>query len=172
MPPANPLDALAIQNTLARYCEALDTKNWALLAKVFAPDCRADYPFNHSLHGASAISSAIQNRLGPILTHHSLTTSSLVFAPDGKSATATTFFVGCHFGQGPHEGKVLQAWGRYVDVLEVQAAKEDGDGDGDVDVDVDGSYEGVPGASGCWRIRKREVGFTKRIGDEKVMSEF
>ncbi|KAL5401575.1 hypothetical protein PMIN03_011410, partial [Paraphaeosphaeria minitans] len=156
----NPLDALAIQNTLARYCEALDTKEWGLLAKVFTPDCEANYPFDHNLRGVDAVSEAIAKRLGPILTHHSLTTASLVFASDGGIATATaaTYFVAYHFGQGPHEGKVLQAWGRYVDVLEVQ----DGDGDD----------EGVPGASGVWRIRRREVGFTKRVGEERVMREF
>lgn len=31
--------------------------------------------------------------------------------------------------------------------------------------------EGVPGASGKWRISKRKVAFTQRIGDEKIMSE-
>ncbi|KAF2440912.1 hypothetical protein P171DRAFT_523931 [Karstenula rhodostoma CBS 690.94] len=154
--PVNPLDALAIQNTLARYCEALDTKNWPLLKKVFAEDVEADYPFHHSLRGVDGVAEAIEKRLGPILTHHSLTTGSLVFADDGKSAVATTWFVGCHFGQGPHEGEVLQAWGRYVDVLGVE----------------EGDSEGVPGASGVWRIRRREVGFTKRVGDERVMSEF
>lgn len=54
---------------------------------------------------------------------------------------------------------MLQAYGRYVDELEVQEA-------------VGGDYEGVPGASGVWRVRKRTVGFTKRIGDENIMREF
>ncbi|KAJ4344734.1 uncharacterized protein N0V89_012478 [Didymosphaeria variabile] len=163
--PVNPLDHLAIQNVLARYCEALDTKNWSLLQKVFVPDVQADYPFNRGLKGADAVADAIKNRLGPIRTHHSLTTCSVTFqpnknSPSGKSATAVTYFVGCHFGQGPHEGKVLQAYGRYVDELEVQ------------EVGPGGDYEGVQGASGVWRIRRREVGFTQRVGDEKIMKEF
>lgn len=107
--------------------------------------------------------------LGPITTHHSLTTSSLTFSPDGRTATATTYFVGCHFGQGPHEGKVLQAWGKYVDVLEVLTDEEQGEGEAEGEGDAS---EGVPGASGRWRIRSRDVGFTKRIGEEKIMSEF
>lgn len=76
--PPNPHDALAIQNTLARYCEALDTKNWALLhsvrlslplppyhpnlRQVFTPHTHASYPFSTSLKGATNIAAAIKNR--------------------------------------------------------------------------------------------------------------
>lgn len=35
-----------------------------------------------------------------------------------------------------------------------------------------GEFEGVPGASGIWRIQKRKVVFTQRIGDEKIMKEY
>ena len=71
--------------------------------------------------------------------------------------------MGCHFGQGPHEGKVLQAYGRYEDELVLLKA---------VGQERDGDDEGVPGARGMWRIAKRTVGFTKRIGDEAIMAEF
>lgn len=67
--------------------------------------------------------------------------------------------MGCHFGQGKHEGKVLQAYGMYTDELVVL--------DGE-----DGECEGVNGASGVWRIRRRTVGFTQRVGDEDIMREF
>jgi hypothetical protein len=53
---------------------------------------------------------------------------------------------------------VLTAYGRYVDELVHQEAK--------------GDYEGVPGASGVWRIKTRMVLFTGRVGDEKIMEEF
>jgi hypothetical protein len=33
-------------------------------------------------------------------------------------------------------------------------------------------YETKDGSSGVWRIKKRTVVFTKRLGDEKIMSEF
>lgn len=36
----------------------------------------------------------------------------------------------------------------------------------------DDDLEGVPGASGKWRVKKRTVEFTQRIGNEKIMSEF
>ncbi|KAF2109027.1 SnoaL-like domain-containing protein [Lophiotrema nucula] len=157
--PVNPLDHIAVRNTISRYVEALDTKIFDLLDKVFVPDVVASYPFNPNLKGTDAVRTAIQNRLGPITTHHNLTTQLISFSPDGKTANAVTHFIGCHFGQGPHDGKVLSAYGRYVDELVCQEAK-------------DGDFEGVNGASGVWRIKTRTVLFTSRIGDEKIMQEF
>jgi hypothetical protein len=60
--PTNPLDALAVKNTLARYVEALDTKVFDLLDKVFVSDVNASYPFNPELKGVDAVRAAIQNR--------------------------------------------------------------------------------------------------------------
>jgi hypothetical protein len=54
---------------------------------------------------------------------------------------------------------MLSAYGRYMDELVVSPAK-------------DRDMEGVPGASGIWRIKKRTVAFTQRIGDEMIMKEF
>ena len=69
----NPLDHLAIQNVIARYCQALDTKNFGLLHKVFMPDVIADYPFQSDMRGVEAISTAIQNRyMFPRLTRASV----------------------------------------------------------------------------------------------------
>lgn len=96
-------------------------------------------------------------RLGPIRTYHNLTTQRIGFDATGKNAHAITYFQGAHFGQGPHEGKLLCAYGRYIDDL--------------VFLEVNGGTEGVPGASGVWRIKKRKVDFTQRIGDEKIMTE-
>lgn len=55
-------DYLAIKNVLSRYCEALDTKKFELLKKVFTNDCSCDYPFNSDLQGVKAVSEAIQKR--------------------------------------------------------------------------------------------------------------
>jgi len=170
----NSLDYLAVKNILSRYCEALDSKDFDLLSKVFLPDVVANYPFNSDLKGVEGVSKAIQNRyvnsasrvagldlfsLGPIRTHHSLTTQTVVFHSDGKCASAATHFIGVHFGQGPHEGKMLSAYGRYYDELVLLPTK-------------DGDLEGVPGASGIWRIKNRRVAFTQRIGDENIMKDF
>ena len=62
MSKVNPLDVLAIKNIIARYCEALDTKDFTLLEKVFVHDVSADYPFNSDLQGVGAVAKAIQNR--------------------------------------------------------------------------------------------------------------
>ncbi|PSN60662.1 hypothetical protein BS50DRAFT_506027 [Corynespora cassiicola Philippines] len=158
-PTINPLDRLAIQNILSRYCEALDTKIFDLLDKVFVPDVVANYPFNPDMKGVDTVRNAIQNRLGPIRTHHSLTTQTIVFGSDAKTANAVTYFLGAHLGQGPHEGKVLTAYGRYIDELVLLDA-------------VGGDYEGVQGASGVWRIKRRTVLFTGRVGDEAIMKEY
>ncbi|KAJ4379990.1 hypothetical protein N0V86_004297 [Didymella sp. IMI 355093] len=157
MSKTNPLDILAIKNVISHYCEALDDKNFALLEKVFLHDVNADYPFNSDLQGVEAVANAIRNRLGPVRTHHNLTTQRIVFDDTGKSAHAVTYFQGAHFGQGPHEGKLLCAYGRYIDDL--------------VLLEANGDTEGVSGASGIWRIKRRKVAFTQRIGDEKIMAE-
>jgi hypothetical protein len=62
MSAVNPLDHIAIKNVIARYCQALDTKHFDLLHKVFMPDVLADYPFNSDMRGIETISTAIQNR--------------------------------------------------------------------------------------------------------------
>ncbi|KAF2876478.1 SnoaL-like domain-containing protein [Massariosphaeria phaeospora] len=159
MAAVNPLDHIAIQNVLSRYCEALDTKFFPLLNYVFVPEVVADYPFNSALKGVDAVKAAIQTRLGPIKTHHSLTTQIITFSRDGRTANATTHFIGAHLGQGPHAGKVLSAYGKYIDVLVLLDANG-------------GDYEGVQGASGIWRIKERTVVFTGRVGDESIMQEY
>lgn len=58
----NPMDILAVRNVISRYCEALDTKDFALLEKVFLQDVSADYPFNSDLQGVEAVANAIRNR--------------------------------------------------------------------------------------------------------------
>lgn len=69
--PVNPLDNISIQNLLSRYCEALDTKVFDLLDKVFIPDVTASYPFNPELKGLDAIRNAIQDRcVNPLRTSH------------------------------------------------------------------------------------------------------
>lgn len=72
-----------------------------------------------------------------------------------------TYFQGVHFGQGPHEGEMLCAYGKYIDELVLLETD-----------DKDHVNEGIPRSSGIWRIVRRKVEFTQRIGDEKIMVEF
>lgn len=62
MSKVNPLDILVVKNVISRYCEALDTKDFALLENVFLQDVSADYPFNNDLQGVEAVANAIKNR--------------------------------------------------------------------------------------------------------------
>ncbi|OCK76565.1 hypothetical protein K432DRAFT_385357 [Lepidopterella palustris CBS 459.81] len=151
--PINPIDYFAIQNVLSRYCIALDTKDFDLLSEVFTPNVDAKYPFpGGDMKGLEAVQSTIRGRLGRIATQHCLTTQVIAFN-DSRSASATTYFTGSHFGQGEYEGQVLTAHGKYVDEL----------------ICLEGQSEGMPGASGNWMVRKRTVIFMARIGDEAVM---
>ncbi|KAK3063231.1 hypothetical protein LTS18_002067 [Coniosporium uncinatum] len=145
-----PLDHVAIQNTIARYCVALDTKDWELLSSsVFTKDVSADYPFNKTMSDVKTVANAIKNRLGEVITQHALTTQIIEVNRDGKTASAETYFTGNHFGHGKYEGQVLVAYGKYVDQLVCTGQGQ-------------GTYRE-------WRIKKRTVVFMKRIGDEHIM---
>ncbi|KAK3704796.1 hypothetical protein LTR37_013627 [Vermiconidia calcicola] len=148
----NPIDYFAIQNTIARYCIALDTKNFDLLREVFTKDVNTIYPFRGEINGVKNVADAIKKRLTPITSQHALTTQLIDIDANGKSATATTYFTGIHFGQGKWKGQQVTAWGRYLDTLVLVE-----------------SEQSLPGASGKWMIERREVVFMGRLGEEGVM---
>ena len=54
-----------------------------------------------------------------------------------------TYFTGVHFGKGEWEGHNVTAYGKYIDEL----------------IKIDGQ----------WRIKRREVKFMGRVGEERVM---
>jgi len=60
---ANSIDYIAIQNVLARYCFALDTKDLKMLHQVLTPDIDAQYPFpGGDMQGIEAVISIISKR--------------------------------------------------------------------------------------------------------------
>ena len=60
---ATPIDYFAIQNVLARYCFALDTKDLDVLSEVFTPDIDAKYPFpGGDMQGLEAVKKTIAGR--------------------------------------------------------------------------------------------------------------
>lgn len=60
---ANPIDYFAIQNVLARYCIALDTKDLNILSEVLTSDIDAKYPFpGGDMQGLEAVISVISKR--------------------------------------------------------------------------------------------------------------
>ena len=59
----NPIDYFAIQNTISRYCIALDTKNFNLLQSVFSQEVEAKYPLSsHGFKGERELAAAIEKR--------------------------------------------------------------------------------------------------------------
>ncbi|KAK4554559.1 hypothetical protein LTR86_008414 [Recurvomyces mirabilis] len=167
----NAVDYIAIQNTISRYCIALDNKNFDLLKQVFTEDVDTVYPFGGQRKGVQPIIDAISKRslasedlitnrlpahtfcrLSPVTHQHALTTQHIEIAADGKSAESTTYFTGIHFGKGKWDGKEVTAWGKYDDRLTLIEGKQS-----------------LPGASGQWFISRREVSFFGRLGEESVM---
>ena len=115
---ANSTDYIAIQNVLARYCFALDTKDLNQLHQVLTPDIDAQYPFpGGDMQGIEAVISVISKRLHAITSQHALTTQAIAILPSGNRAHATTYFSGAHFGQEEWAGQVCTAYGKYVDEL-------------------------------------------------------
>lgn len=88
------------------------------------------------------------------MTQHALTTQHIILSTNGRTAETTTYFTGIHFGQGKWAGKEVTAWGKYTDSLRL-------------DSDVKG--QSLEGASGKWRVCRREVSFMGRLGEEGVM---
>ena len=59
----NSIDYIAIQNVLALYCFALDTKDLNLLSEVLTPDIDAQYPFpGGDMQGLDAVIATISKR--------------------------------------------------------------------------------------------------------------
>ena len=60
---ANSIDYIAIQNVLARYCFALDTKDLNMLHQVLTPGIDAQYPFpGGDMQGIEAVIATISKR--------------------------------------------------------------------------------------------------------------
>ena len=60
----NPFDYFAIQNTIAAYCIALDTKDFDKLLEIFAPDVEAVFPVlgRETIRDARMLASTIEKR--------------------------------------------------------------------------------------------------------------
>ncbi|HUB84778.1 MAG TPA: nuclear transport factor 2 family protein [Rhizomicrobium sp.] len=83
-------DRLAIRDTIERYSDALNARDFAALAALFAPDAvwRVDAPFNLELAGA-AIAPGIQGMIVNLAMFVQLT-HSVVIDVAGDSATGRT----------------------------------------------------------------------------------
>jgi hypothetical protein len=58
----NPFDHFAIQNVIAKYAIALDSKQFHLLSEVFTEDVDTVYPFKGEIKGVKEVADAIKKR--------------------------------------------------------------------------------------------------------------
>lgn len=108
------------------------------------------------------------HRLAPATSQHALTTQHINFPPPSPtghkkksghkgptSASVMTYFTATHFGKGQWAGKTLTTYGKYIDELvKVEADDEQYD----------------ESEIGHWKVRRREVKFMARVGDERIMT--
>jgi 3-phenylpropionate/cinnamic acid dioxygenase small subunit len=109
-------DRLDITDVLARYCDALDQRQWDLLTTVFAPDASADYGSVGTPTGVEAITSAIRSTIGDLdATQHLI--GNVQVHVQGDTATAQCYLISQHVRTGQPGGEEYLLGGRYVDEL-------------------------------------------------------
>ena len=110
-------DRTEILDTLIRYAQAIDTKDFDLLAEVFTPDAHVDYTTSGGIAGKyPEIRAWLERALTPFPTYlHAL--SNTTFRFEGDSAHTRTYFVN---PMGYPDGDALHTftvYGYYVDRL-------------------------------------------------------
>ena len=108
-------DQREIVRLLDRYAEALDTRTWALLDEVFAPEVEFDFGAWRATSRAEAVA-AIRSYLdacGP--TQHLLGNYRVEI--DCERATSRVYVRAFHLGIGAAQGLVYEMGGEYRDEL-------------------------------------------------------
>ncbi len=141
------LDRQEIQDLLARYCRAVDRRDWAKLADVFHPDAHDDH--GEYKGGVDGFVAWVRQRHASIgQSMHFLGNCLIEFAgPD--LALVETYFVASQ-RLGAEAGEAARR------MLEQSGAAADGA----VDLDVLGRYiDRMERRAGPWRIARRTVAF-------------
>lgn len=82
---------ISLQQTLALYPLAIDSKKFAALDQVFAEDVIANYsPPIGVLTGLPAVESVLQASLAPVLTQHALSTFSVIELEEESASTVSS----------------------------------------------------------------------------------
>lgn len=104
----------AARDTLFRYAQGADTRDWALLGSAFAPDAVMEMP-DTEIHGREAIVAALRGMLPPefVTRHLIVNPQATCTAPGQVTITSTVYYL--------HEGRGFEAsgWGTYVDEIVV-----------------------------------------------------
>jgi 3-phenylpropionate/cinnamic acid dioxygenase small subunit len=110
------LDRVEINDLLARYSTALDSRDWELLRDVFVPDATCDYGTLGTPGSVEEIITLVRSTLeGLDATQHLV--GNIVVALDGDAATAETYLIAQHIRHGAPGGADYLIGGRYSDVL-------------------------------------------------------
>ncbi len=110
------LDERDIVAVALRYCRALDTKDWPLLAEVFLPDATADLASPLHLEGLEAITERIRGALGHLDDSQHLVGNHEVTV-DGDTGTHRCYLHAQHIRAGTEGGPHYIVAGRYEDRL-------------------------------------------------------
>jgi hypothetical protein len=108
-------DRAEIADLLARYCVALDTREFEMLETVFTSDAHIDYG-NEFASGVGApwfTAFATAGLASTTATHHQLGTSIVQLSDAG--AEGRTYVVAQHVGRGDLEGSLFTVAGWYLD---------------------------------------------------------
>ena len=98
----------------ARYCRALDTKNWSLLSEVFLPDATAVLGVPNELAGLDAITNRIRTALDYLDDSQHLVGNHEV-AVDGDTGTHRCYLQAQHVREVPDGSPNYMIAGRYED---------------------------------------------------------
>lgn len=95
------LDKIEVSEVLHRYCLAIDTRDWDLLATCFTDDCEADFRSfgSHEIvHGRDTWIAAVRETIhGLDATHHA--TTNHMSEIDGDDAKLTAYIQAMHWLQ-------------------------------------------------------------------------
>ncbi len=110
------LDEREIHHVVTRYCWALDTKDWALLDDVFAPDATGDFSSGRILVGIDAIRDRIRDALHELDDSQHLVGSHEIVV-DCDVATHRCYLQAQHVRRAAVGGPHYIVAGRYEDRL-------------------------------------------------------
>jgi hypothetical protein len=137
------VDERDIVRVALRYCRALDTRDWGLLAEVFLDDATAELGDSGLLEGIDAITATCRAALSPLDASHHMVSNHEV-AVEGDAASHRCYVQAQHVRRGVVGGRNLIIAGHYEDRL--------------------------ARASGGWRITHRSLIVTWTEGNSAVVA--
>lgn len=107
-------DRLDIADVLARYCLALDDRDWGMLVRVFTEDAVAEYARVGVSRGLDAITATVRSSLEPLdASQHCIGTSLVEAGAEGT--VGRTYLVAQHIVHGMPGGDTFTVAGTYTD---------------------------------------------------------